>query len=92
MYNLLIHYAYYAIFIAIFINFIVLFGIRIIYVIINKIEYKELIKILFLPFSYGYLRNQKENNLLHYIYQIFIYILLVNTILGSTIIFYTHFA
>lgn len=82
----------YAFWFALILNFVVLFGMRIAYVILHKKSVKDTLLILFLPFSFGYLTVQKEKNVFHLIYQIILWVLLISILLGGLMLFYTHFA
>lgn len=81
-----------ALWVALILNFIVLFGMRAFYAFKNQLKSKELVAVLFLPFSYGYLHSQKDKTTFHFIYQVILVLTFLSILIGSIMVFYTHFA
>mgnify|MGYP001430101636 CR=1 FL=1 len=82
----------YAFWTAVIINFVVLFGMRIFFVWKEKKTPIEMIKILFIPFSIGYLSLNKRRSVFDLIYKVFLIIMFFATGIGGVMVFYTHFA
>jgi len=82
----------YAFWLALFINFVVLYGMRIIYAYREKKSVIDTLKILFLPFSYGYLSKNIKGGIFDILYKVFMVIMFLSIGIGAVMVFYTHFA
>ncbi|HPJ23894.1 MAG TPA: hypothetical protein PK113_03180 [Bacillota bacterium] len=92
MLNFLVGVMLYSFWISLILNFIVLFGLRLIYVIKEGKQTQDALMILFLPFSFGYLKDVKAKSFFHTIYQIILIFVFLTIAIGGVMIFYTHFA
>lgn len=82
----------YAFWLAVFINFVVLFGMRLLFVYKEKKPVIEILKILFLPFSIGYLSLNIKGGLFDMLYKVLLVVMLLAIGIGAVMVFYTHFA
>lgn len=92
MLDFLVGLMIYAFWFAVFMNFVVLFGLRLIHVVKEQAPVKRAFAILFLPFSIGYFVDKPQKSLLHTIYQICLWLLFVSIAIGAVMMFYAHFA
>ncbi len=81
----------YAFWISLFLNFVVLFGLRIIYAFTNNLDTCDILKVLFLPFSFGYLSHNKAKSFLSRLYSFIIILTFFLMLIGGVMVFYTRF-
>ncbi len=91
MLEFLVAFMLYSFWISIFLNFVVLFGLRIMYVFRNNLDTNAILKVLFLPFSFGYLSHNKTKSVFSRLYTFIIIITFLLMLIGGVMVFYTRF-
>jgi len=69
-----------------------LFVLRVLAVILAKMDLKNALYVLFLPFSVGYFRSIPERNWLKILYRVVVSIVFFFSLLAAFWVIYTHFA
>jgi len=81
-----------AFWLAVFLNFVILFGMRIFFAYKEKKSITDILKILLLPFSFGYLSLNIKGGTFDVIYKTLMVIMFFSIGIGAVMVFYTHFA